>query len=427
MKHTRKDLTNSKIEITANLVAEDLRKHHRAAVAKLAKDVKVDGFRKGKVPTEVAAKHVDQTKLFDEVVNAAVNTALVELITLEQLQLLDKPEIAIKKFVPEQELEFVATIEVVPPVKLGDPKKLKVKKSTVKINEKDVDEVIDQLLTSAAKKSPVKRAAKNGDEAVIDFTGLKDGKEFDGGQAKDYPLLLGSNSFIPGFEEAIVGHKAGDKFDVPLTFPKDYHAKALAGADVVFKVELKIVNAIKLPKLDDKFAASVSPEMKTIADLRRDIERELTARAEFDSDQKFKNDLLDALVEKSDVEVPEVLVEDQQRAIEYDFKQNLAYRGMDEEQYLQSQGFADRAEWEEKELRPAAEKRVRSSLVLSELSRQQNIVATEEEVEQRQKQIVEQYSDPSMRAQFESDAAKRDIANRIITDKTLQRLAELSR
>jgi trigger factor len=308
---------------------------------------------------------------------------------------------------------------------LGDPKKLKVKKTTTKITQKNIDEVIERLRTGAATKTAVKRAAAAGDEVIIDFTGLRDGQEFDGGKAKDFPLQLGSNSFIPGFEDAIVGHKTGDKFDIPLTFPKDYHAKALAGQKVVFKIDLKKVSEVKPPVLDDKFAATVGP-FKTVAELEQDIRRELEQRAAAETQAKYQQDLLDALVAKSDVEAPDVLVQEQLQAIERDFTQNLTYRGLDLERYLEGEGYKDRADWEAKELRPSAEQRVRRSLVLSELSRQQNITASDAEIDARQAKIVEQYNDPKLRAEFESDGVRRDIANQIITEKTLARLAELA-
>ncbi|MCL2037869.1 trigger factor [Candidatus Saccharibacteria bacterium] len=425
MKHTRKDLSDSKVEYSIEIATEQVAEHHARAVKKLSRDVKVAGFRKGHVPAEVAEKNIDPQKLFDEEVNAAINAALVELIAAEQIQLLDRPDIAITKFVPGQILEFTATVEIVPPVKLTDPAKLKSKKQPVKIDDKDIDEVLERLQKSVATKSEVKRAAKTGDEVVIDFTGLKDGEEFDGGKAEDYTLELGSNSFIPGFEDAIVGHKAGEQFDIPLTFPEDYGAKHLAGQEVVFKINLKKVNESKLPELDDRFAGTIAPDFKTLDDLKNDIKRELTARAEQEIAQKFQNDLIEELAEKSKVEVPEVLIEDQLKALEQQFVQNLMYRGLTLEQYLDQEKMT-REEWEAKELRPAAEKRTKGSLILSQLSRDWSITATEEEVTAQQAKILAQYNDPQLKERFESAEAKQQIAQQIITEKTLAKLAELN-
>lgn len=426
MKHTRKDVSESKIEYHITVAAEDVAKHHRAAVSKLARDVKVAGFRAGHVPPEVAEKHIDPSALADESVNRAINGALVELIELDQIQLLDQPDISVTKFVPGQTLEFKATVEIVPPVKLADPAKLKTKKSAVKIDADEVDEVINRIRNDAAEKVTIKRAAESGDEAIINFDGKdKDGKSIEGAKGDDYALKLGSNSFIPGFEEGIVGHKAGDTFDLPLVFPKDYGAKHLAGAKVNFHIEVKEIKEIKLPELDDTFAASIAPDFKTVDDLKKDIRSELETRAAYDVEQKFKDDLLDELTEKSKIPTPEVLVADQLTSLERNFAQNLMYRGMTVEQYLEGENLTH-DEWTKKELRPAAEKRVRNSLVMAQLTRDWDVTVSEDEVVAQQAKVVAQYNDPSLRQRFESDEAKRQLAQQLIADKTLTKLAELN-
>ena len=424
MKHTRKDLSDSKIEYRIEVASEDVAEHHATAVKKLSSDVKVAGFRQGHVPPEVAAKHVDQTKLADEAVNAAINAALVELIRLEELQILDRPDISITKFVPAQVLEFTAVIQIVPSVKLADVFKLKTKKSLVKITDKEIDEVVERLRGDSAIKKEVKRAAKDGDEVIIDFTGMKGGVEFDGGKATDYALELGSNSFIPGFEEGIIGKKAGDEFDLPLTFPEDYGAQNLAGQAVVFKIVLKKVQEAKLPALDDKFASQVVPDIKTLADLKKDIKKELTARAEYEAERKFQDDLLAELTEKSKVEAPEILIEDQLVALERQFGENLAYRGMTLDAYLEQEKFT-RDEWVAKELRPAAEKRVKNSLVMAQLTRDWNITVTDEEVAAQQEKIISQYNDPNLRQHFENPEARQQIAQQMMAEKTLARLSAI--
>jgi trigger factor len=425
MKHTRKELSNNKLEYQVEVAADDVARHHKAAVKKLSRDVKVSGFRKGHVPPEVAARHVDAGRLADESINAAINEAIVELIKLEQLQLLDRPEISITKFVPAQVLEFTAVMQIVPPVKLADFLKLKAKKANIEVDDNDVNEVVENLRKSSAEKKPVKRPAKNGDEVIIDFSGLIDGQEFAGGQANDYALVLGSNSFIPGFEKGIVGKKAGDKFDVLVKFPKDYAAKNLADKKATFKIVLKKVSQLELPKLDDKFAASVAADFKTVDDLRRDIKKELIDRAERETMQKFQDDLLNELADKSQVEVPEILVDDQLAALEQKFVENLAYRGLTLEKYLEQEKI-NRHQWVAKELRPTAEKRVRNGLVMAELARQWNITATDEEVAASQAGMVAKYNDPNLQQRFSTPEARRQIAQQIVADKTLQRLAQIA-
>ncbi len=424
MKHTRKDLSKGKIEIKATVGADELKKAHKTAVQNLAKNVKVKGFRDGKVPLNVAEKHIDPATLANQAVENAINDAMVQILIAEQIQLLDRPKVDLGEFKPFESLEFTATVEIVPPVKLGDYKKLKVTKNKVEISQKEVDEVIDRLLQNAAEKVEVERAAKNGDEVMIDFDGRDEKDEpVKGAKAENYPLTLGTNSFIPGFEEAVVGHKAGEAFDIPLTFPKDYHADALKGAKVTFKIKLHKVNEIKKSELNDDFAKTVGP-FTTAAELTTDIKKELTSRAEYDAEEKYKDDLLTALVAKSTVEAPDVLVGDQLQALEQDFSQNLMYRGMSIDQYFESQGYKNRDDWEAKELRPTAEKRVKNGLVLSELSRTWDIRATDEEIDARQADVVSQYNDPKLKSSFESEAARRDIANRIVTEKTLAKLVE---
>jgi trigger factor len=422
MKYTRKDLSPNQIELIIRLDGQKLKPAHHAAVAKLAKDIKVAGFRTGHVPAKVAEKQIDQNKLFEAVINDVASAALTEVIETEQIQMLDKPAINITKFVPQQELELTAIIPIVPPVKLGDVKQLKVKRQSTNITEADIDEVVDRLATGAATKTPVKRLARLGDEVILDFDG-RDSKNqpIAGAKAENYTLILGSNSFIVGFEDGLVGQKAGDKFDLRLTFPKDYQAKALAGKPVTFKINLRQVNQLTKPDLDDKFAATIG-SFKTMAELRQDIKKELTARGDFDLDQRYKNDLLEALTKKSSVEVPDVLIDDQLTSLEQQFVQNLAYGGLTLEQYLEKEKLSHH-QWVEKELRPAAEKRVKASLVLRELSRRQQISASDQEIDHRLKELTAKCNDPNLRSQFQTKAARRDVANQIVSQKTLDWLA----
>ena len=268
-------------------------------------------------------------------------------------------------------------------------------------------------------------AAKNGDEAVIDFVGKKDDVAFDGGTAKDYSLELGSNSFIPGFEEGIVGKKPGEEFDIPLTFPKDYHAEALKGAKVVFTVTLNKVKEIALPTVDDAFAAKCGP-FKTVDDLKKDIKRELTDRKTRESQDKMRDNLVDQLIAASTIPVPEILVEDQARNIEQDFQQNLMGQGMTLDMYLESKKL-DKQKWLDTEVKDTAKKRVQAGLVLAELSKKEKIEANDKELAARINEYRQQYaSRPEIVKQLESPEAQREIANQMITEKTVDRLVELN-
>lgn len=426
MKHTKKNLSDSQIEFKIAVDAKDVAKHHAAAVKKLSRDVKVSGFRAGHVPAEVAEKHIDPAHLADEAINTAINEALVELIELEQLQLLDRPDINVTKFVPGQDLEFTAKIEIVPPIKLADPAKLKTKKEISKVEAGEVDAVIQRLLSNGAESKTVERAAKIDDEVVIDFDGRDEkGQPVEGAKGEGYPLKLGSKTFIPGFEEGLVGKKAGDSFDLPLTFPEDYGSKKLAGAKVTFKVTVKEVHEFKLPELTDEYAKTLAPDIKDVAGLKADIKNELEARSEFEANQKFQDSLLEELTDKSTVPTPEVLVQDQLTALEQNFAQNLMYRGQTLDQYLDQEGLT-REDWITKELRPAAEKRVRNSLVMAQLTRDWNITVTDNEVKAQQEKVVAQYSDPSLKARFQTPEANQQIAQQLMAEKTLAHLAELN-
>lgn len=423
MKHTLKKISDTQVEVTVVASAEDLAESKSTALKQLSRTVKVAGFRKGKVPANVAEKHIDPNVLSNEVMQSTVNATLNEVITVEELRVLDQPKIDIAKFVPYTEMEYSAVIDIVPAVTLGNYKKLKAKRDVKKVSQKEIDEVVERLKQNLADKKEVKREAKMGDETVIDFVGKKDDEAFDGGTAKDYPLTLGSASFIPGFEEAIVGHKVGDEFDVPLTFPKDYHAEHLKGQKVVFEVKLNKITEVVLPELDDELAKKVGP-FTTVKELIDDIRRELSAQNERHAEDKYKDDLVQDLVKGSKVPVPQLLVDDQMRSIEQDARQNLMYRGVTPDEYMKEKGYKDEAEWQEKEFKDMATKRVQAGLVLAELSKVEKIEVTREELDSKLAEMLEQY--PNMKEQLDTPEARGDIVNRLITEKTLDRLVELN-
>lgn len=426
MKTTVKNLSDTKVLLTITVSSEELRAAEQVALTKLARDIKVPGFRKGKVPASVAAKHVNPNTLQEQTLDNALSKAVAEAFLAEKLQALDRPSVEVKKFVPGQELQFTAEVEVVPPVKLGKYQKLKAKKQPVNVEAKEVDEIIERMRQNFVEKTAVERAAKNGDEAVIDFVGKKDGVAFDGGTAKGYGLKLGAGQFIPGFEEGVVGHKAGEEFDLDLTFPEDYHAKELAGAKVVFTVTLQTVNELTLPELNDEFAAKCGP-FTDVKELKADIEREITAQKEREAGEKLKDDLVAELADGSKVALPELLVEDQMRSIEQDMTQNLMYQGLTLEQYLSAQKFADKDAWLKQEVRPAAEKRVKAGLVLAELSKELKIEVSHEELSAQIDSLKQQYGkDAKLAAQLDNPEVHRNIANRMITDKTVEKLVELN-
>jgi trigger factor len=426
MKTTVKHLSETKVELTITLSKDDLKTAEQVALTKLAKSVKVPGFRKGNVPASVAAKHVDPQLLSEQTLEDALSKAVAESYMNENIQALDRPAVEIKKYVPGSELEFTAEAEILPKVTLGDYKKLKTIKKKVSVSAKEIDEIIERMRAGFAEKKEVERAAKDGDEVKIDFVGKKDGVAFDGGTATDYDLTLGSNSFIPGFEEGIVGKKIGETFDLELAFPKDYHVADLKGAKVTFTTTLKAIKEVVLPKVDDEFAAKAGA-FKTVEELKDDIKRELTAQKEREANETLKDELVKELVEVSTVPVPDVLLRDQAESIERDMTQNLTYQGLTLEQYLENKQFESKEKWLETEVHDAARKRVQAGLALAELSKKEKIEATTKELDDHVALYKKQYANnPKMVAQFDQPEARRDIANRLLTEKTVERLAELN-
>ena len=426
MKTTVKNLSETKVEVTIIVDANELADAEKVALVKLSNTVKVPGFRTGKVPASVAAKHVDPQALQEQLMDDAISKAVAESFVAEKIQALERPTVDIKKYVPGESLEFVAEVEVLPPVVLGDYKTLKAKAEKVKITDAEIDEVVGRMQSGMSEKTEVTRKAEDGDETLIDFVGKKNGVAFDGGTGTDYTLKLGSNQFIPGFEEGIIGHKPGEEFDIELAFPDDYHAKELAGEKVTFTVTLKKLSALTLPEIDDELAKKAGP-FETLKELKDDIKREITAQKVKESGEKLRDDLISELIEKSKVPVPATLVEDQMRSIEQDFAQNLTYRGLDLDTYLTTNGFPTEEEWREKEVKPAAERRTKAGLVLSELSKAEKVTATEEEVDEHVAVHRKQYeNNPETLKQFDTPEVRRDIQNHYITEKTIERLAELN-
>ena len=425
MKTKLKNISDVKVELTISLGTEELKAAEQVALTKLAKEVKIEGFRKGKAPLELVAAQVDQTILGQETLENALSKAVAEAFLKEDIKAIDRPEVDVKKFIPGTELEFTATTEIMPKVELGDYKNLKVKKDTVEVSKEEVSETIDRILKNFAEKKKVDRKSKDGDEVIIDFLGKKDGVAFDGGKAEKFPLELGSKSFIPGFEEGLIGKKAGDEISLDLEFPKDYHAKDLAGAKVVFEVKIHEVRENALPEINEEFLSKLG-EFKTKEEFEKQIEEDLKIQKQAESDEKFKDKLVKKLAEVSKVPVPEILLEDQKQSIELDMQQNLMYSGLSLEDYLERMGKTHE-EWLEKDVKEAAEMRVKSGLALAELSKVEKVESSLEELDTRIAQLKEQYGNSKEIAkQLSSDDVRRNLANQILTEKTIDLLVKFN-
>lgn len=422
MKIKSKKLSDSRVEITVTLDGEDLKPAREKALEKLAKEIHVEGFRKGKVPTDVAVKFIPENDLNAETIDIAVRTTVIEAFKQAEKSPLVIPSVNVTKYVPGEMAEYTATADIVPEVKVGDYENLGVKRPEVKVAAKDVDEVLNNIASSFAEKKVTKRAAKLTDEVIIDFVGKKDGEAFNGGSAKDYKLVLGSNTFIPGFEDGIVGHEPGDKFDLKLTFPKDYGVKDLAGAKTVFEVLLKQVNEVTKAEINDELAKKCGP-FKTLDELKADIKKNLEAQNAHRTEEKFKDDLIKALVKKSKVSAPEILIDDQMRMIREDMNRNAAAQGMSFEDYLERNG--ETMENWEKQAREIAKERVEASLVLQNLALEQKITVSDELVAAKIAELKDVYKkSPEALKSLKDPNVKNDIRNRMIIKKTLEFLAE---
>ncbi len=425
MKTKLKNISDVKVELTISLGAEELKAAEQVALTKLAKEVKIEGFRKGKAPLEMVAAQVDPILLNQETLENALSKSVAEAFLKEKVQAINRPEVDVKKFIPGTELEFTATTEIMPKVELGDYKKIGVKKEAVEVSKKEVKETIDRILKNFAEKKKVEREAKNGDEVIIDFLGKKDGVAFDGGKAEKFPLELGSKSFIPGFEEGLIGKKAGDELSLDLEFPKDYHAKDLAGAKVIFEVKIHEVRENVEPEINEEFLSKLG-DFKTKEEFEKQIEEDLKTQKQAEADEKFKDELVKKLAEVSKVPVPEILLEDQKRSIEMDMQQNLMYSGLSLEDYLERMGKTHE-EWLEKDVKEVAEMRVKSGLALAELSKVEKVKSDTKELDDRIAQLKEQYGNSKeVQKQLSSDDVRRNLANQILTEKTIDLLVKFN-
>lgn len=421
MQITTTQPSDTEASMTVAVTADELMPIKETVLKRLQPKLNLSGFRKGKAPLPLVEKNLDQSVLQTEFLEEAITNLYVQAVKQEKLRPVDRPEIQVNKFVPFTELEFKATLPVVGDIKLADYKKMKKEKPEIKITSKDVDQVLESLQKQLAEKKDVDRPAKEGDQAWIDFTGVDDkGEPIKGAEGKDYPLAIGSDTFIPGFEKNIIGLKAGDEKVFTLTFPKDYGMKALANKKVTFTVTVTKVQEVIEPKLDDEFAKKVGP-FESIKHLKEDIKKQLEYEKQNEADRKFESEIVSEIGEKTKVSVPQVLIDEQVESLIRELKQNLTYRGQTWPEYLEAEGKSEE-EYRKDVLATQAEKRVKASLALAEIADKENIDVTAEELEIRIQVLKNQYQDDSMRAELDKAENRRDVASRLLTEKTVARL-----
>jgi trigger factor len=419
MRVTREDKSPTKVLLKVEADAADLepiRKH----VLSHFKNVKVPGFRAGKAPAGMIEQSVNQQQLLDEFMEHALNELYRRAVDMENLKPIATDNVQLKKFVPYSQLEFEAETEVIGSVRLPNYKTIKVPKKTAEVTAKDVNDVVKSLQQRLAERQMVERPAKDGDELIIDFKGVDEAKKpVAGAEGNDYPLVLGSKTFIPGFEENLVGLKPGESNDFQVTFPGDYGVAALQSKKVTFSVRVKSVSELQEPKADDSMAAKAGP-FKSLVELKADIKKQLKAEKEAQAKTDQQNTLMAKIAEKTQVDVPQKLVQDEIARMEEQEKQNLAYRGQTWQEHLDSEGVSEEEHRERNQ--PEAMQRVKVGLILSEIADKENLQVTPEELEIRMQVLRGQYQDPQMQAEFNKPENIKDIEARLLTEKTLDRL-----
>jgi len=420
---TQTSPTTVKLTITADTGLLD--EVHTRVLKRLARNVRIQGFRPGKAPLSLVEKNINQNTLQQEFIDDALNRMYSQALVEEKIRPVAQPNVTVKKFVPFTTLEFEAEVESIGDVKLPDYTKIKLEKKKVEVGAKDVDDVIENLRVRLSEKKDVDRAAKDGDEVWIDFMGrdAKTDESIKGGDGKDYPLVLGSNTFIPGFEPNLVGVKPGEDKEFTLTFPKDYGVQALQGRKVTFKVHVKKVQEVTKPKVDDEFAAKVGP-FKTAAELKSDIKKQVTAEREQQNDRDYESELLSKIAEKADVAVPKALVDEEIMRLEREERQNIAYRGQTWQEHLDEEGVSEEEHREKN--RAGAEMRVKAGLVLAEIAEKEQVEVSPEELKTRIQLLKGQYTDPAMQAELDKPENQREIASRIMSEKTIDKLVNLA-
>lgn len=415
-----KKLDGNMAELTITVPAADFDKALVAAYNKNKKQFSMPGFRKGKVPMTLIEKEYGAGVFYDDAANDLINeTYPAELKAHEDLEVVSNPEIKVSQIEKGKDFIYVATVATKPAVELGDLEAIEVKVMDTTVTDEDVEaEIKRNLKQNSSKVDVTDRAAELEDETTIDFVGSVDGVEFEGGKGNDYPLVLGSGSFIPGFEDQIVGHSVGETFDVNVTFPEEYQAEDLAGKAAVFKTTIKAIKAINMPELDDAYVSDTT-DFETVDEYKADVKKKLEEKKATDAKNDKENKAVDKLVEMSKMDIPEAMLRFQQEQMVRDFEQRLMYQGMNMDQYLQmtKQTREDMME----QVKPNAEKQIKSSLVVEAVANTNNIEVTDEDVDKKLEKMAKQYN---MEVEKIKELVKEQLDN-VRTDIKMQKAVEL--
>ena len=418
MKINNKKLENAIVELTVAFDSEEWKATQEKALDKLAKNVKIDGFRPGKAPAAMVRARVSKASVLEEATDMILQTKFVEILTEANVEPVAQPALSVQK-VDADELEVQILVPVKPQVELGEYKGLEVKKGRVTVTKKEIEEQLANQQTQFAELT-VKEGGKvaKGDTAVIDFEGFVDGVAFEGGKGENYPLEIGSGSFIPGFEDQVIGMTVDKEQDIVVTFPEDYGAADLAGKEATFKVTVHEIKEKHLPEIDDELAKDVNIDgVETLDQLKDHIKANIKTRKESENENKFMDDLYKAIVASSKVEDSDALLEQEQGLMLQEIEQNLQRQGLNFEVYQQ---FTGKSKDDIKEdIKPQAEERVKLNAILAAIIEEEKLAVSDEELETELKTIAEYYQKEldEVKKIFEGNMSR--IENDLLTRKAV--------
>jgi len=384
---TKNQLEGNKVELKVEIEAERVNEALEQAYKKVVKDIDISGFRKGKVPRKVLEARYGKEVLHKDALDILIPEGYREALDETGIEPIDQPDIEDFHIEEDEPASFTAIVEVKPEVELGEYTDLDVEKESAEVTEEEIEEEIERVRNQHSQLvASDKEVVEDGDFVIIDFEGKKDGEPFPGGSAEEYSLEIGSNTFIPGFEEQLIGAQVGDELELNITFPEDYNAEDLAGEDVIFDVEIKEIKEKQLPELDDEFAKEVS-DYETFEEYKESIKERLQKSKEDRTQREYENKLIEKASQNAEVDVPEKMVEDELNTMFQNFTQSVSQQGMEVQDYLDYMG-TDEEGWKEQN-KEAAENRTRSNLVLEAIAEKEGIEISEEEIEEQIQEIAE--------------------------------------
>ena len=382
-------LEKNMAKLTIEVSAEDLDKAMEKAYQKQKSRISLPGFRKGKAPRKMIESMYGKGVFMEDAVNSLVPQEYTKALGECDLEIVSQPEINVTQMEPGKALIFTADVAVKPEVTLGDYKGVEVPKSEIAVTDEEVDAEVKKEQDKNARTVAVEdRAAANGDITTIDFEGFVDGVAFEGGKGTDYALTLGSGTFIPGFEDQLVGANTGDHVEVKVTFPEEYQAKELAGKEAVFQCDVKKIETKEVPELDDEFAKDVS-EFDTLAEYKEDVKKKLTEKKEKEARTAKENAAVDKAIENAQMDIPELMTKTECRQMMDDFSRRMQQQGLSMEQYYQFTGQSMDKMMED--MKPQALKRIQTRLVLEKVAEAENIQPSEEEITEEIQKMADAY------------------------------------